>query len=61
VRFLDHENRNIDSFIRTKRKLIGLLNEKKQTLIHRAVTRGLDPDVPFKPSGIDWLEDIPQH
>jgi len=61
VRFLDHANRKIDGFIRAKRKLIGLLNEQKQAIIHRAVTRGLDPDVPLKPSGIPWLGDIPKH
>ncbi|MCY2945324.1 MAG: restriction endonuclease subunit S [Planctomycetota bacterium] len=43
VRFLDHANRKIDGFIRAKRKLIGLLNEQKQAIIHRAVTRGLHP------------------
>lgn len=61
VRFLDHANRKIDGFIRAKRKLIGLLNEQKQAIIHRAVTRGLHPNVPVKPSGIPWLGDIPQH
>jgi type I restriction enzyme, S subunit len=61
VRFLDHANRKIDGFIRAKRKLIGLLNEQKQAIIHRAVTRGLDPNVPLKPSGIPWLGDIPKH
>ncbi|MCC8992481.1 MAG: restriction endonuclease subunit S [Candidatus Contendobacter sp.] len=61
VRFLDHANRKIDRFIRAKRKLIGLLNEQKQAIIHHAVTRGLDPDVPLKPSGIPWLGDIPKH
>jgi type I restriction enzyme S subunit len=61
VRFLDHANRKIDGFIRAKRKLIGLLNEQKQAIIHRAVTRGLHPDVPLKPSGLPWLGDIPQH
>ena len=61
VRFLDHANRKIDGFIRAKRKLIGLLNEQKQAIIHRAVTRGLDPEVPLKPSGIPWLGDIPKH
>jgi type I restriction enzyme S subunit len=58
---LDHANRKIDGFVRAKRKLIGLLNEQKQAIIHRAVTRGLDPDVPLKPSGIPWLGDIPAH
>lgn len=61
VRFLDHANRKIDGFIRAKRKLIGLLNEQKQAIIHRAVTRGLDPDAPLKPSGVSWLGDIPAH
>ena len=61
VRFLDHANRKIDGFIRAKRKLIGLLNEQKQAIIHRAVTRGLHPAVPLKPSGIPWLGDIPKH
>ncbi len=61
VRFLDHANRKIDGWVRAKRKLIGLLNEQKQAIIHRAVTRGLHPDVPLKPSGIPWLGDIPIH
>jgi type I restriction enzyme S subunit len=61
VRFLDHANRKIDGFIRAKRKLIGLLNEQKQAIIHRAVTRGLDPNAKLKPSGIPWLGEIPAH
>jgi type I restriction enzyme, S subunit len=61
VRFLDHANRRIERAIRAKKKLIALLNEQKQAIIHRAVTRGLDPTVPLKPSGIPWLGDIPQH
>lgn len=61
VRFLDHSNRKIDGFIRAKRKLISLLGEQKQAIIHHAVTRGLNPDVPLKPSGIPWLGDIPRH
>jgi type I restriction enzyme S subunit len=61
VRFLDHANRKIDGFIRAKRKLIGLLNEQKQAIIHRTVTRGIHSDVPLKPSCIPWLGDIPAH
>ena len=61
VRFLDHANRRLERTIRAKRKVIALLNEQKQAIIHRAVTRGLDPTVPLKPSGIPWLGDIPQH
>lgn len=61
VRFLDHADRRIRRFIRTKRKLIELLNEQKQALIHQAVTRGLDPHVKLKPSGVEWLGDVPEH
>jgi type I restriction enzyme S subunit len=61
VRFLDHANRKIDGVIRAKRKLIALLGEQKQAIIHRAVTRGLNPNAPLKPSGIPWLGDIPEH
>jgi type I restriction enzyme S subunit len=61
VRFLDHENRKTDQFIRAKRRLIALLNEQKQAIIHRAVTRGLDAYVPLKPSGIPWIGNIPAH
>jgi type I restriction enzyme S subunit len=61
VRFLDWANGRLDRAIRAKRKVIALLNEQKQTIIHRAVTRGLDPSVPLRPSGITWLGDIPQH
>ena len=61
VRFLDHANRKIDRFIRAKRKLIALLGEQKQAIIHRAVTRGINPNVPVKPSGIPWLGNIPEH
>lgn len=61
VRFLDWANGRLEQAIRAKRKIIALLNEQKQAIIHRAVTRGLDPNVPLKPSGIPWLGDIPQH
>ncbi|MCL4863804.1 MAG: restriction endonuclease subunit S, partial [Caldilineaceae bacterium] len=61
VRFLDHANRRIDRYIRAKRRLIALLNEQKQAIIHQAVTRGLDPGVRLKPSGVEWLGDIPAH
>ena len=60
-KFLDYANGKIERAIRAKRKLIGLLNEQKQAIIHRAVTRGLDPNVKLKPSGIPWLGDIPEH
>ena len=61
VRFLDWANGRLERAIRAKRKVIALLNEQKQAIIHRAVTRGLDPSVPLKASGIPWLGDIPQH
>jgi type I restriction enzyme S subunit len=61
VRFLDCTDRRIRRYIRAKQKLIKLLEEQKQGIIHRAVTRGLDPDVRLKPSGVEWLGDIPKH
>ena len=61
VRFLDHVDRRIRRYIRAKQKLITLLEEQRQAIIHRAVTRGLDPDVRLKPSGVEWLGDVPAH
>ncbi|KAF0099885.1 MAG: type I restriction enzyme S subunit [bacterium] len=61
VRFLDHADRRVWRYIRAKQKLIKLLEEQKQAIIHRAVTRGLDPDVRLKPSGVEWLRDVPEH
>lgn len=61
VRFLDYADRRIRRAIAAKQKLIRLLEEQKQAIIHRAVTRGLDPDVRLKPSGIEWLGDVPEH
>ena len=61
VRFLDYANGRLERAIRAKRKVIALLHEQKQAIIHRAVTRGLDPTIPLKPSGIPWLGDIPKH
>jgi type I restriction enzyme S subunit len=61
VRFLDHADRLIKRYIKAKQKLIKLLNEQKQAIIQQAVTRGLDPNVRLKPSGVEWLEDIPEH
>ncbi len=59
--FLDRETGRIDALIERKRRLIELLEEKRTALITRAVTKGLDPDVPLKPSGVEWLGDIPEH
>ncbi len=61
VRFLNHADRRIQRYIRAKRKLIALLNGQKQAIIQRAVTRGLDPGVRLKPSGVEWLGEVPEH
>lgn len=61
VRFLDHTDRRIRRYIRAKQKLIKLLEEQKKAIIHRAVTRGLDPNVRLKPSGVERLGDVPEH
>lgn len=61
VRFLDHATGKIDRAIRAKRRVIALLNEQKQAIVHDAVTGGLDPNVPLKDSGIPWLGQIPAH
>lgn len=61
VRLLDHVDRRIRRYIRAKKKLIALLNEEKQAIINRAVTRGLDQSVRLKPSGVEWLGDVPEH
>jgi type I restriction enzyme S subunit len=59
--FLDHKCALIDTFIQKKTRLIELLKEQKQAIINKAVTKGIDPNVRLKPSGIDWLGDIPEH
>ena len=61
VRFLDRADRCIWRYIRAKQKLIKLLEEQTQIVIHRAVTRGLDTNVRLKPSGVEWLGDVPEH
>jgi type I restriction enzyme, S subunit len=60
-KFLSYASARLERAIRAKRKIIALLNEQKQVIIYHAVTRGLDPSVPLKPSGIPWLGDIPRH
>jgi len=59
--FLDAMDAKISRFIAARRRMIALLEEQKQAIINQAVTRGLNPDVPLRPSGIDWLGDIPAH
>lgn len=58
--FLDREVAKLDGLVAEQRRLIALLAEKRQAVISHAVTRGLDPTAPLKPSGIDWLGDIPE-
>jgi len=61
VRYLDHADRKVQHAIRARQQLIKLLTEQKQAIIQRAVTRGLDPNVRLKPSGVSWLGDMPEH
>ena len=61
VRYLDYVDRRIRRYVGTKRKLIALLEEEKQAIVSQAVTRGLDPSVRLKPSGVEWLGDVPEH
>ncbi|APW47334.1 restriction endonuclease subunit S [Rhodoferax antarcticus] len=59
--FLDRETAKIDELVAEQRRLMALLKEKRQAVISHAVTRGLNPDAPMKPSGIEWLGDVPEH
>jgi type I restriction enzyme, S subunit len=59
--FLDGETGKIDALVEEQRRLIALLQEKRQAVISHAVTKGLDPNAPMKPSGIEWLGDVPAH
>ena len=61
MRYLDYVDRRIRRYVAAKRKLIALLEEEKQAIVNRAVTRGLDPNVRLKPSGVEWLGDVPEH
>lgn len=59
--FLDHETAKIDTLIEKQQQLIKLLKEKRQAVISHAVTKGLNPDVPMKDSGVEWLGEVPAH
>ncbi len=61
ARFLDHETAHIDALIAEQQRLIELLKEKRQAVISHAVTKGLDPTVPMKDSGVEWLGAVPEH
>lgn len=59
--FLDHETTKIDHLIEKQKQLIELLKEKRQAVISHAVTKGLNPNVPMKDSGVEWLGEVPEH
>lgn len=61
AKFLDQKTSQIDEAIRIKEKQIELLKEQKQIMIQNAVTKGLDPNVKMKDSGVDWIGEIPEH
>ena len=61
VRYLDDANQRIRAYVSAKERLIVLLEEERQAVIHEAVTRGLDPNMKLKPSGVEWLGDVPEH
>lgn len=61
LQFLDHETAQIDLLIEKQQQLIELLKEKRQAVISHAVTKGLNPDVPMKDSGVEWLGEVPEH
>ncbi|MDT8880305.1 restriction endonuclease subunit S [Halomonas saccharevitans] len=61
ISFLDYEAARIDSLVEEQQRLIELLKEKRQAVISHAVTKGLDPDVPMKNSGLEWLGKVPAH
>ncbi|HBS5720189.1 TPA: restriction endonuclease subunit S [Klebsiella aerogenes] len=59
--FLDYETAKIDNLIEKQQQLIELLKEKRQAVVSHAVTKGLNPDVPMKDSGVEWLGEVPTH
>ncbi len=59
--FLDRETAKIDTLVAEQRQLMALLKEKRQAVISHAVTRSLNPHAPLRPSGIEWLGDVPEH
>ena len=61
VKYLDHADIILRGGVSQKQRLAELMEEYKRAVIQQAVTRGLDPDVPLKPSGVEWLGDIPEH
>jgi type I restriction enzyme S subunit len=61
AKYLDHKTAKIDTLIEKKKMLIELLKEERTAVINQAVTKGLDPNVPMKDSGVEWLGEIPEH
>ena len=61
VEYLDHADKRIRRYISAKERLVNLLEEQRQAVIHHAVTRGLNPNVRLEPSGVEWLDDVPAH
>ncbi|WP_316551105.1 restriction endonuclease subunit S [Klebsiella michiganensis] len=61
ILFIEHETAKIDNLIEKQQQLIELLKEKRQAVISHAVTKGLNPDVPMKDSGVEWLGEVPAH
>lgn len=61
AKFLDNATQKMDTLIQKQENLIKLLKEKRQAVISHAVTRGLNPDVKFKDSGVEWLGEVPEH
>ena len=61
VRYLARADSRIQRYVSAKEQLVELLTEQRQAIINQAVTRGLDPNVPLKPSGVEWLGDVPAH
>ena len=61
VSYLDTATAKIDAAITQQQKMIDLLNERKQIIINRAVTKGLNPDVKMKDSGVEWIGEVPEH
>ena len=59
--FLDQKTAEIDEAIAKKQRLIELLKEQKAILINQAVTKGLNPDVPMRDSGVEWIGEVPAH
>ena len=61
VLYLDDADQRIRAYVSAKERLIALLEEERQAVIQQAVTRGMDPNVRLKPSGVEWLGDVPEH